>query len=256
MLWLSAAVGVAFVGAKLAEVLQSPTAPPVPPWASAIFCPEHPMPLAERLHRVEQLLQQGYSPHEDLTLFCQRLADSARHMPEGATSDMADYFLRRNYIPKDSYFHIQLTHRLLEAAPLAALKAWHQEGLIDVTKPSTNDNVSPLLCTSSLQMLCESTSARDSAAKAEWLIQLGANVNAVRYIYRNARKHALPHADDCYPSILHTCLAHPCINTELLLVLLQNGANLLDGEEINIPAKEHEVAELLSAYHIPYHTHP
>lgn len=256
MLWPAVAAGIIFGSAKLAEVLQPPTPPPVPTWADAIFCPEQPQPLRERLHQVEQLLQQGHSPHENLSLFCQRLADSARHMPEDATTDMADYFLRHNYIPKDSYIHMQITQRLLEAAPLTALKAWHQEGLIDITKPATSFSSCPPVCTSPLEFLCESASARNAAAKAAWLIQLGANVNEARYISRGGRYHAHPHADDCAPSILHICLEQPNIDTELLLVLLQNGAKLLDGEEIILPAKETKAAALLSAYHIPYRTTP
>ncbi|MDO5463365.1 MAG: hypothetical protein Q4F40_00380 [Akkermansia sp.] len=256
VLWLIAALAISGASCYLTNLLTDNYKRPSPPLANAIFNPEDVQPLPVRIKQVEELLSQGYTPFADSTLCEERLAESARYMPDGATYDMIDVLSSRINFPVHSTPESasDLTRRLLVAAPLSALKAWQAKGLIDVTKPWIYDRCSPAIVQSSLTIVCSEINVRDATAKAEWLVQLGADVNEIRFIGR-AYPDSIPHADICHPSNLCYCMAPQDggeINEELLRNLLQHGAHLIEGEVVELSPEQSTIITLLTEYHIPY----
>lgn len=256
VLWLIAALAISGASCYLTNLLTDNYKRPSPPLANAIFNPEDVQPLPVRIKQVEELLSQGYTPFADSTLCEERLAESARYMPDGATYDMVDVLTSRVRFPVhcDPESASDLTRRLLVTAPLSALKAWQTKGLIDVTKPWICDCCSPAIVQPSLMIVCSEEKVRDAAAKAEWLVQLGADVNEIRFIGR-AYPDFIPHADICHPSNLCYCLTPRDggeINEELLSILLQHGAHLIEGEVVELSPEQSTIITLLSEYHIPF----
>ena len=257
VLWLIAALAISGASCYLTNLLTDNYKRPSPPLANAIFNTEDVQPLPVRIKQVEELLSQGYTPFADSTLCEERLAESARYMPDGATYDMVDVLSSRINFPVHSTPESasDLTRRLLVAAPLSALKAWQAKGLIDVTKPWIYDRCSPAIVQSSLTIVCSEINVRDATAKAEWLVQLGADVNEIRFHRCYGYEQDKPHIDFCSSSNLYYCLTPQDggeINEELLRYLLQQGAHLIDGEEAMIFPEQSTIITLLSEYNIPY----
>ena len=257
VLWLIAALAISGASCYLTNLLTDNYKRPSLPLADAIFNPEDVQPLPVRIKQVEELLSQGHTPFADSTLCEERLAESARYMPDGATCDMVDVLMSLANFPvhSDPESASDLTRRLLVAAPLSALKAWQDKGLIDVTKPWICNLFSPAIIQSSLTIVCCEENVRDAAAKAEWLVQLGADVNEIRFRHSYGYEQDKPHIDFCSPSNLYYCLTPRDgseINEELLRYLLQQGAHLIEGEEVKIVPEQSALITLLSKYKIPY----
>lgn len=257
VLWLVAALAISGASCYLANILTDNYKRETIPLANAIFNPEDVQPLPVRIKLVEELLSQGHTPFADSTLCEERLAESARYMPDGATYDMVDVLTSRVRFPVhcDPESASDLTRRLLVAAPLSALKAWQAKGLIDVSKPWICDLCSPAIVQSSLTIVCSEVNVRDAAAKAEWLVQLGADVNEIRFRHCYGYEQDKPHIDFCSPSNLYYCLTPQDggeINEELLRILLQHGAHLIEGEVVELSPEQSTIITLLSEYNIPY----
>lgn len=257
VLWLIAALLISGASCYLANILTDNYKRETIPLANAIFNPEDIQPLPVRIKQVEDLLSQGHTPFADSTLCEERLAESARYMPDGATYDMVDVLMSLANFPVHSAPESasDLTRRLLVAAPLSALKAWQNKGLIDVTKPWICDSCSPAIIQSSLTIVCSEVNVRDAAAKAEWLVQLGADVNEIRFHRCYGYEQDRPHIDFCSSSNLYYCLTPQDggeINEELLRCLLQQGAHLIEGEEVKIAPEQSSIITLLTEYKIPY----
>lgn len=257
VLWLVAALVISGASYYLANLLTDSYKRHTLPLANAIFNPEDIQPLPVRIKQVEELLSQGHTPFADSTLCEERLAESARYMPDGATYDMVDVLMNRVNFPvhSDPESASDLTRRLLVAAPLSALKAWQDKGLIDVTKPWICDRWCPSIIQSSLTIVCCEENVRDAAAKAEWLVQLGADVNEIRFRRSYGYEQDKPHIDFCSPSNLYYCLTPRDgseISEELLRYLLQQGAHLIEGEEVKITPEQSAIITLLSKYKIPF----
>lgn len=257
VLWLIAALAISGASCYLTNLLTDNYKRPALPLADAIFNPEDVQPLPVRIKQVEELLSQGHTPFADSTLCEERLAESARYMADGATYDMVDVLSSRINFPVHSTPESasDLARRLLIAAPLSALKAWQAKGLIDVTKPWICDLCSPAIVQSSLTIVCSEVNVRDAAAKAEWLVQLGADVNEIRFRHSYGYEQDKPHIDFCRPSNLYCCLTPQDggeIHEKLLLILLQHGAHLIEGEVVELSPEQSTIITLLSEYHIPY----
>ena len=256
-LWLIAALVISGASCYLANLLTDNYKRARTPLANAIFNPDDIQPLHVRIKQVEELLSQGHTPFADSTLCEERLAESARYMPDGATYDIVDVLMSRVNFPvhSDPESSSDLTRRLLVSAPLSALKAWQNKGLIDVTKPWICDLCSPAIIQSSLTIVCCEENVRDAAAKAEWLVQKGADVNEIRFRHSYGYEQDKPHIDFCSPSNLYYCLTpHDggAINEELLSYLLQQGARLIEGEEVEIAPEQSAIITLLSKYKISF----
>lgn len=257
VLWLIAALVISGASCYLANLLTDNYKRETIPLANAIFNPEDIQPLSVRIKQVEELLSQGHTPFADSMLCEERLAESARYMADGATYDMVDVLTSRVRFPVhcDPESASDLTRRLLVTAPLSALKAWQTKGLIDVTKPWICDRSSPAIIQSSLTIVCCEDNVRDAAAKAEWLVQLGADVNEIRFHRCYGYEQDKPHIDFCSSSNLYYCLTPQDggeINEELLRYLLQQGAHLIDGEEVMIFPEQSSIITLLTEHKIPF----
>jgi hypothetical protein len=104
-------------------------------------------------------------------------------------------------------------------------------------------------------IVCSEENVRDAAAKAEWLVQLGADVNEIRFHRCYGYEQDKPHIDFCSSSNLYYCLAAQDggeINEKLLLILLQHGAHLIEGEVVELSPEQSTIITLLSEYNIPY----
>lgn len=257
VLWLIAALAISGASCYLTNLLTDNYKRPSLPLADAIFNPEDVQPLPVRIKQVEELLSQGHTPFADSTLCEERLAESARYMADGATFDMVDILSSRINFPVHCAPESasDLTRRLLVTAPLSALKAWQAKGLIDVTKPWICDRFSPTIVQPSLMIVCSEENVRDAAAKAEWLVQLGADVNEIRFHRCYGYEQDKPHIDFCSSSNLYYCLTPQDggeINEKLLLILLQHGAHLIEGEVVELSPEQSTIIPLLTEYHIPF----
>jgi len=219
------------------------------------------IPIEKRLALLEWMLAHGgdLNADEDTSTLL-AMASAIR----GDRGVMGEWMLRHGFTPGD-FNRRKLGLVLLPITPLNRLKVMHQEGLIDLRLPELSDNGIPI-CTAMHQLgrFCCNPKG-EIIQKAEWLLELGADVNALADTPEKLAEAEGATATINSPlSLAISAVSNLALyrvsagqaekqaGLQMLEFLLQHGARLRDGEQPNIRPGNEQLCELLEKHSIPY----
>ncbi|MBQ7024197.1 MAG: hypothetical protein IJN29_11475 [Akkermansia sp.] len=219
------------------------------------------IPIEKRVALLEWMLAHGgdLNADEDTSTLL-AMASAIR----GDRGVMGEWMLRHGFTPGD-FNRRKLGLVLLPITPLNRLKAMQQEGLIDLRLPELSDNGIPI-CTAMQQLgrfCCHPKG--EIVQKAEWLLELGADVNAladtpeklaeaegVTATINSPLSLAISAVSNLALYRVSAGQAEKQAGLQMLEFLLQHGARLRDGEQPNIRPGNEQLCELLEKHSIPY----